>query len=227
VSNQLRAVLWNYIYEELQETADKDTWTFIGEPWRTVLRNVQVYFFHKPADELTTSFEEAASAVKAVLMRGDYLLVYGWLQHVLRLRAISGFEKRIKEILIYCRSPYRVVASDVIAPIGTDQDAAVITKGLADLSLTGLSGGREHLKTAAERLGAGYFADSVRESIHAVESVVRVLEPDGDFSRALTKLEAKQHSRRPETWLYGNLRLYQRRARHTPCAPGQGCTKSR
>jgi hypothetical protein len=31
----------------------------------------------------------------------------------------------------------------------------------------------------------------VRESIHAVESVVRVLELDGDFSKALARLEAK------------------------------------
>jgi hypothetical protein len=51
-----------------------------------------------------------------------------------------------------------------------------------DLKSAGLGGGREHLKNASAELGAGHFADSVRESIQAVESAVRVLEPDGDFS---------------------------------------------
>jgi hypothetical protein len=86
VSQQLRAVLWNYIFKELEDTAYRDTWTFVGDPWRTVLRNVHVYLFHQPADEFVTKFKDGADAVKQVFMRGDYVLIYGWLQHVLRLR---------------------------------------------------------------------------------------------------------------------------------------------
>ena len=52
---------------------DRDRWTYIGEPWRTVLKNVHVYFFHQPADEFDTKFKEAADALKAVFMRGDYV----------------------------------------------------------------------------------------------------------------------------------------------------------
>jgi hypothetical protein len=124
-------------------------------------------------------------------MRGNYVLIYGWLQYVLRSRTIPGFDKSIDAILVYCRSPYRVVAPDVIAPVGSDEEAQTITKAFVDLNSAGLAGGREHLKAAAVELSAGHFADSVRESIHAVESVVRVLEPDGDFGKALAKLEAK------------------------------------
>jgi hypothetical protein len=49
----------------------------------------------------------------------------------------------------------------------------------------------EHLAKAASELSAGHFAGSVRESIHAVESVVRVLESGGDFGKALSTLEKK------------------------------------
>ncbi|WP_426615836.1 hypothetical protein [Bradyrhizobium sp. McL0616] len=104
---------------------------------------------------------------------------------------MPDFGKRINAILIFCRSPYRVIAPDVIAPVGSDEEAKVVGKGLSDLKTSGLAGGREHLEAAANELSAGHFADSVRESMHAVESVVRVLEPDGDFSKALAKLEAK------------------------------------
>jgi hypothetical protein len=44
---------------------------------------------------------------------------------------------------------------------------------------------------AIGELTNGNFADCVRESIHAVESAVRVLEPSGDFSKALSRLEQK------------------------------------
>jgi hypothetical protein len=59
-----------------------------------------------------------------------------------------------------------------------------------------LTGAREHLRNAATELTQGHFADSVRESIHAVESVARCLEPTGDLSGALARLEssAKIHA---------------------------------
>jgi hypothetical protein len=191
VSQQLRAVLWNYIYDGLNKTAVRDMYSYIGGTWEKALRDVHVYLEHRPADEFKTEFRDAADVAKAVIMRGDYVRVYGWLQHVLRLRVILGFEKSVDGILRYCRSPYRIVAPDVICPVGSDQEAATVGKALADLNSAGLAGGREHLKMAAAELSAGHFADSVRESIHAVEAVVRVLEPEGDFSKALATLEAK------------------------------------
>jgi hypothetical protein len=90
-----------------------------------------------------------------------------------------------------CRSPYRVVDDEVLCPIGSDEAAKTLTRAFVDLKSSGLAGGREHLNSASSELSAGNFAASVRESIHAVESIVRVLEPSGDFSKALARLEAK------------------------------------
>jgi hypothetical protein len=191
VSKQLRAVLWNYVYGQLQATAVRNTFMYVGDPWRTALKDVHVHQFHEPADEFVTRLKDATGSVKAVFMHGDYVLIYGWVQHVSRLRRIPDFENRISAILSYCHSPYRVIASEVICPVGSAQEAEAIGKALADLKSAGLVGGREHLETAAAELSAGNFADSVRESITAVGSVVRVLAPDGDFSKALAKLEAK------------------------------------
>ncbi len=48
------------------------------------------------------------------------------------------------------------------------------------------------LTKAASNLTAGAFADSVRESIHAVEAVCITLDPNADIlSKALRKLEEK------------------------------------
>ena len=50
---------------------------------------------------------------------------------------------------------------------------------------------RAHLRDAATEPTGGHSANSIRESIHAVESIVSVLEPKGDFSTALARLDAK------------------------------------
>jgi hypothetical protein len=54
-------------------------------------------------------------------------------------------------------------------------------------------GARVHLLSAGELLTAGNWAESIRESIHAVESVVRALEPDASsLAKALSNQEKSQ-----------------------------------
>ncbi|MCA1474781.1 AbiJ-NTD4 domain-containing protein [Bradyrhizobium sp. NBAIM08] len=207
VSQQLRAVLWSYIHSELERTSRRDMYAYIGDPWKRALRDVHVYFFHQPVDEFETLFRDASDAVKTFLMKADWVKFYGWIEHLLRVKPTDNFADRIHKILIYCRSPYRVVDKVVLCPVGSDEEAATVGRAFSDLKQAGLTGGREHLKLAAQELSAGHFADSVRESMHAVESVVRMLESSGDFSKALAKLETKtnMHSalKRGFTAIYG------------------------
>jgi hypothetical protein len=194
VSRELRAVLWNYIHEEIKKTAEHSSaygWSTLGEPWDRILKQVHVYREHQLIDDFQSELRRALTVVRRVFEEGSYSDIYGWLQFVLSINRSREFAERIANILKYCRSPYRIVADDVICPIGTDEEAATIGKAFADLKASGLAGSREHLKSASAELSAGNFSDSIRESVHAVESVVGVLEPSGDFGKALAKLEAK------------------------------------
>ena len=191
VSPELRAVLWNYIYGELKRTAERDAYLYVGKPWTAILKQVHVFRDHQNADEFNARFSEAIEAPKKVFTQRPYGDIYGWLQFVLPLKPTPDFAKTIDNILRYCRSPFRVVDAAVICPIGSDEEAQTITNAFGDLKVAGLTGSKEHLKNAAEALTTGDFAGSVRESIHAVESAVRVLEPSGEFSKALSKLEQK------------------------------------
>ena len=192
VSPELRAVLWSYIHERLSSTARREvSYLVLGSPWKTVLKAVHVYRNHLPADEFSNRVRDAAEVLKHVFMKGGYTDIYGWLQFVLQQKPGDEFSRRIDSILQYCRAPYRVIDNEVLCPIGSETDARSITKAFADLKQAGLAGSREHLRSAAAELTAGNFAGTVRDSIHAVESAVRVLEPSGDFSKALSKLEQK------------------------------------
>src|SRR5207244_52151 len=89
------------------------------------------------------------------------------------------------------RAAYRVVDGDTIVPIGSEAEREAITRAFTDLAATEFHGARTHLRGAAAKLAEGHYADSIRESIHAVESVISVLEPKRDFAKALARLDAK------------------------------------
>jgi hypothetical protein len=194
VTPELRAVLWDYVYERIEGNIRRvDGYRHTGETWSRLLKAVHVYRDHRSADEFSSRFTEAIKSPKRTFEKGDYAQIYGWLQFVLQQKAPAGFAQKIEELLRYCHSPYRVVDQTVLCPIGSDQEAATLKQAFLDAQISGLSGSRKHLRLAATELGSGNFADSVRESIHAVESAVRVLEPSGDFSKALAKLEQKSN----------------------------------
>jgi hypothetical protein len=93
------------------------------------------------------------------------------------------------------RAAYRVLEERTIVPVGSDAELETLKRAFADLAATEFHGARAHLRNAAEELTTGRYADSIRESIHAVESVARTLAQDGKLSNALAKLEqsAKIH----------------------------------
>jgi hypothetical protein len=192
VTPELRAVLWQFIHDEISRSTTTGTFdTFVGSVWGKILRNVHVLHYHRFTDDFSTVLNDVLKSVRPVFEKGDFAEIYGWLQFVLQHQPPPGFARQIEARLRYCRAPYRVIADDVLCPIGSNLDAAIVERALKDVQASSLAGGHEHLKLAVTELTNGNFADSVRESIHAVESVVRVLEPSGDFSKALTKLEQK------------------------------------
>lgn len=82
---------------------------------------------------------------------------------------------------------------DTIVPFATPEEGAAVAQALQALGETDMKGAKAHLKAAATACSEGKFADSVRESIHAVESVARMLAPGSKgLGVALAKLEKSQ-----------------------------------
>jgi hypothetical protein len=76
-----------------------------------------------------------------------------------------------------------------IIPIGSDAEKVTLQRAFADLASKEFSGARSHLRAAGSELTVGNSASSIRESIHAVESVARTLAPSGSLGDALARLE--------------------------------------
>ena len=193
VSQELRSALWRVVHDSFVRYSRYPSMgghRFFNDQWEGILRALHVYRDHRMADEFRNNFEVHVEATKRIFENGDYLDIFGWLQAVLRLDSPYPFAEEIDRALRYARAAYRVLDGTTIVPVGSDADLETLKRAFADLAATEFHGARAHLRNAAELLTAGRWADSIRESIHSVESVARVLEPTGDFSKALARLEA-------------------------------------
>jgi hypothetical protein len=196
LSPLLRSAIWAVAYAHMRVSQEKGE---LDDFWENVTYDWHVYRKHQPADEHKASFTYWSGVFKKIVLHDSYTDVFGLLQHILRFsraqqiayRTPAHFISGISSALNIGHAAYRVLDGDTIVPIGSDAEAETIQHAFVDLAKTEFRGAREHLRKAAEELSAGRAADSIRESIHAVESVVRVLEPDGNFLRALRRLEAK------------------------------------
>jgi hypothetical protein len=150
------------------------------------MRRKHIYFDKQPADEFEDDLRFVIKPFKQTLLSGDYIAVYGPLQFL--IRADKHFAAPIQKILEHERAPYRVV-DDTLFPVASDSDAQNFEQAFKDLTKSGLTGARTHLKDAAHKLSTRDFPGSVRESVHAVESVARALQPSAQLSSALAELE--------------------------------------
>jgi hypothetical protein len=192
VTPLMRALLWEKIYAHLKEATDEhDDYPTLDPAWEKIFYNVHILRDHGMADEFENDAHALTDQVKDIIQKGDYLKIFGWIQFVLRQRPPETFAGAIDGALKGSHAAYRVVDKDTIVPITADADRVTVARAFEDLEANEFHGARKHLQLAAENLTSGKISDSIRESIHAVESVVRVLEPKGDFSKALAKLETK------------------------------------
>jgi hypothetical protein len=193
VSEELRARLWAVFFNVLQETSvgDLHDQRDVQEPFLSLLHGWHVTRCFKAADEFTSSFDYWLEELKAVFMEGDYVKIFGFVQWVLRHEAKPyRLEVEIDDALQASRAAYALLASDTIVPIGSDAERETLARAFADVAASEFHGARSHLRNAGSELTAGNYPGSIRESIQAVESVARVLEPTANaLGSALSKLE--------------------------------------
>jgi len=187
VSKELRAKLWAYVYSHLAPAYSQIVHR--RGPWHTILEEMHVDHYHFRIDKFNPN--GIVNRLGDLFEKEPYHKVYGWLEFVLKHKNCpANFAVNIQAILQSCRAPYRV-ADGVIWPIASPEEEATLRQAVAALAPPQFSGARTHLKNAASNLTQGDYAASVRESISAVESVARVMEPTGDLSKALAGLEQR------------------------------------
>ena len=198
LSRQARVHLWNIIYGRLDEATALPDWgkAYITEPWKTILLHYHIHL-HKPADEFSSAYEAHASEIKKLFLHGAFNQVLDFLQFVLRHHSTPHeFRDSVSSMFRYCMCAYTVIEDGpTIVPISLPEQGKSIQDAFRVLKPGLFKGARSHLRKSAEYIKTGDLAGSVRESIHAVESVARRLNADAEKSLkpALDALSQKAH----------------------------------
>ena len=95
----------------------------------------------------------------------------------------------LADAFVSARAAYRIIDGKIVA-IGTEEQAAAFENAIAQTESSGASAARRHLLEAGAALRNASWADSVRESIHAVEAMARRINPQAKtLGEALKTLE--------------------------------------
>ena len=174
ISQEMRAVLWSSVYESMKRNVS-NYWFYGG--WEIVLRKRHVLLEHRPADEFDPTAATLVHELKEIFMHGSYAKVFGLLEWILQQQETPpDLWLKIEEALEYSHAAYRLIDGDMIVPIGSEQEIETLRHALADTDHDPFVGARTHLKNAAKLLSEGQAAQSIRESVTAVEAVARVLD---------------------------------------------------
>lgn len=177
VSPKLRATLWALVYESVGDDVNE----YLGEirdDWLKILLDLHVFHYHRMIDSFTSDWSKTKVALRNIFEKGSYVDIFGFLQAVMRQpNAPADFASNVGAILKMCHSAYCIVGNNTISPIASSQEAQALQQAFANTTVAEFNGARQHLQSAAEYATVGKWADSIRESVHAVEATARTLSP--------------------------------------------------
>ena len=153
---------------------------FVGRPWDDILYSMHRELEHGAVDDWDPSSDVIRCVLRHSIETLPFNKVFDLIQFVLRHRACPRrFVADMTLEFAQCRLAYTIDEGPppTIVPAATPEEGRAVVEALRTLRESGMVGAAAHLRKASECIKAGDWAGSVRESIHAVESVARLLDP--------------------------------------------------
>lgn len=183
---RVRVRLWDTLYESLTQSIHDSiigAW-FVSGVWKEILFDYHTDFLFKSAEEFENKLAWHISEIRKLVLRKRYSTVFDFIQFVLRHRRCpKKLLNSVNATLLRFNCAYRVIEDGpTIVPISSPEQGKSIQNSFVILRAEVFLGAREHLKKAADFINANNPSASMRESIHAVESVARCIDSKSSTS---------------------------------------------
>ena len=192
-----RTKLWSLLFHFVKSESDHP---FVGANWEEILTFLHVGYHERALDEFDDTLKTFIRAYKPIFMRDQFNKVFDLLLAIMRYQACPpGFITMVAAIFKESRLAYVVDTSSpvTIYPAATEEEGEAILRATAELSNAGLAGAVNHLRQASENINQGDHAGAVRESIHAVESTARRIDPNAQSLEPALKWLEKESGLHP------------------------------
>lgn len=198
---KFKNLVWLAIGRSINNCSEFRSWeeTYFDETteakyWENCYTSYQVEIVGMPYDEIGGAAPGVVSNwIKDLIFKVDPDKTLTLLEHLLRFK---GIQKRLTNAISECFewAPYLIDTSSqpvCIIPVTSNEMKEIVSQSLGRINESDLSGAKTHLHLAAQALSSKKFADTIRESIHAVESAARTIDPEASktLGPALDSLE--------------------------------------
>lgn len=209
ISHEARVRLWSLLHVY----ASSDGWAglWLKHPWGDMLADVHVELFMETIDTYIPNDNYLLSLEDRVLDQPKFNRIFDFFLKIMRDPRCPGeFITAVAKIFEECRLAYFVDTSHpvTIFPAVSQQEGEALHKTMHELASAGLRAADGHLRKAAEFINQGNWPGSIHQSISAVESVARQLDPDAarTLGPALKSLE--KHDALHPALKEGFLKIY-------------------
>ena len=210
LSSEARTRIWNVFYEAMNSSYPLDSRNC---PWKDIHRSIHLRHWIRPLDEWDSNFEHIKRNLRDVIFDWPFNQVFDMIEFVMRYPDCpTDFASDMKNAFFESRLAYIIDDGEppTIIPSATREEGTAVVDALHVLREAGLDGSASHLRNASECINRHDWAGSVRESIHAVESVARQLDPEASstLGPALASLERRGALHPALKKSFGNLYGY-------------------
>ena len=196
LSKGLRTELWNAVRRLLLDEKQKhgQLTHFNGETRRFVER-VLGRWSGQPEDEMPYRIESVMNVFKDAFGDANFNRVLDLMEVLISdIRVESVFIIAVERSFEEHAAAYWLNTNGMplqFFPRTSKEQGDAVRAGIETLHENKMDGAASHLRKASEGMRSGDYGDSIRESIHAVESVARLIDPEAKktLGPALDSLE--------------------------------------
>lgn len=192
LNEEARIDFWNAFYSADQRFLSSHR--VADSPWRKIIRWADSRYFRQALDEFSNDRSFIYPRYKRYLMEQPYNEVFDLLLFFMRHPNCPViFTAEIKYAIEANQLAYVLDGADpvTIFPATTPEEGKALIESVQQLDDYGLDGSRQHLMQSSAFINQGEWAQSVHESISAVESAARRIAPGSNtLGAALNQLRS-------------------------------------
>lgn len=198
LSKAMRVRLWELFYSDIRARSLNHT---LGSTWSSILYQHHVEVHEQFADDFSDDMEMTRYRLRPLFESAGYGDVLEFVQFVLRHpKCPSGLFGKVSQILEETRSAYRLIETPpTVVPLTSKETVAAVQSALEHTKHGEFSAAHAHLIQASDCLNRGDDSGAIRESIHAVESVAKLIDGNAKstLGPALKHIESETGALRP------------------------------
>ena len=191
ISDALRREIWNEIRRLLQSMPHTAAW-FYGEG-ELFIERVLGRLLKRSEDEINKQSGNVFGSFKRIILGSRFNIFLDLIEIVLYENPKHEFVQKISHTFEIHAAAYWLDSSHFpyqFFPRSDKAQGEATRSAIETIRESGMEGASTHLRQAADHISARQFADSITDSIHAVESVARTLDPKAKtLGEALSSLE--------------------------------------